>query len=327
MDKKLSIIIPLYNVESYVHRAAESIAAQAFDGLEVILIDDGSTDQSADVFIKHAPDVDITLIQQKNAGQSVARNVGIHATAGEYILFLDADDFLLPEALKNILASLTIKNPDIIFGRYICWSPSTGFSQAAPYSYQPPGNKKQRTEYILSALPEPSWNVWRYICRREMLIKQNLFFEPGMLCEDVPWVLALLESADTIEFLPEPFYAYFQWRPDSTMNRMNPKRIIDLNYLTCGLLEKYKDRPIICKQLVWQSFFYINEYCAFGKQDRKLIQKSYREVMPLYKRSSSWLHQFIGQCRHPIAIYWLSVGMFAAKCIRRRWKYSLIVKN
>ena len=173
--KKLSVIIPLYNVKAYVSKAADSIASQTFDGLEVVVVDDGSTDGSLEACVNYLPKVDVVSIQQENAGLSAARNEGIYAASGEYIMFLDADDFLLPGAFENINAALEANGPDVLFGRYLRWSPEKGLLEGKPCSYRPPDDPKRRTEYILSALPEPPWNAWRYVCRRHLSWNADYF--------------------------------------------------------------------------------------------------------------------------------------------------------
>jgi len=318
--KKLSIVIPIYNVEAYVRRAAESIAVQAFNGLEVVLVDDGSTDNSLEVCMNYLPEIDTVVVRQENEGLSSARNAGIFAASGEYILFLDADDFLLPGALENILAVLETKHPDVLFGRYLRWSPETGLSQGKVYDWQPLQDLMQRTEYILDGLPESSWNAWRYICRRRFLMDCELFFEQGMFCEDVPWTLELLDMAETLEFLPEPFYAYFQWRAGSIMNSQNIKRLTDLNTLVGRLLPNYTDRLAIYKRLVFQSFFYINECCTFRcRKDRRQLWESYKAVLPLYGGSPSRVHKIVGKFRLYPLFYVLSVSMLMLKHARRVW--------
>jgi glycosyltransferase involved in cell wall biosynthesis len=312
----------MYNTAEYVSKAAKSITAQSFDGLEVILVDDGSTDNSLEVCLRHLPNADTVVIKQENTGLSGARNAGIHAAAGEYIMFLDADDFILPGAFKNILQKLDEhrKPTDVLFGRYLRWSPK-GFLKGKAYNFQPPGSPKQRTEYIISALPEPAWNAWRYICRREFLTENNLFFEPGLLCEDIPWTLQLLDTAKTLDFLPEPFYAYYQHRNGSIMNSKNLKRLTDLNKIIAGHLPRYTKRPAIYRKLVWQSFFYINEYCTFKRRQRKLLYKSYQSVLPLYRGSPSLLHRIAGRLRCPFVFYLMSAGMLTVKYVRRAFKY------
>jgi len=318
--KKLSVIIPLYNVENYVAKAANSIASQAFDGLEVIVIDDGSTDNSLDVCMEHLGSVDTVIIQQENLGLSCARNAGIQASSGQYILFLDSDDFLLPNAFENILHLLESKTPDVLFGRYLLWAPSKGLWGSNPYEFIPPENHHNRTEYILCDLPDPSWNAWRYICRSDFIKKRKIFFEDGMLCEDVPWTLDLLEQADSLSFLQEPFYAYYHRRSNSIMNTLNSQRIIDLNNIVGIRLLLYKDRPAIYKKLVWQSFFYINEYCLFKRKDRKIIWDSYKKILPLYRNSVAFTHRVTGLFQNHILFHLLSVMMFAIRQTRRTWK-------
>ena len=318
--KKLSLIIPLHNVEKHVKNATNSIINQSLEGLEIILIDDGSTDNSLNAFANSLSELDVVTISQPNKGLSAARNAGILKATGEYLLFLDADDFLLPSALKNIFKMLNSNNPDVLFGRYLKWNPHTGFMKPPDYDYLPPNDNKKRTEYILSALPESSWNAWRYICKRRFILEKELFFEVGILCEDVPWTLRLLESADTISFLKTPFYAYYQYRPGSILSNVNSKRLVDLNATILDLLNKYKSRPVLCRSLVKQSFYYINEYCKFKKYDRIKVLESYREVLPLYKNSNFLLHQTVSKCQNFILFYGLSLGMFASKIVYKRYK-------
>ena len=303
----------MFDVEKYAKKATSSIASQAFDGLEVILIDDGSNDNSLGCFASNLPRVDVITISQQNKGLSAARNAGILKATGDYLLFLDADDFLLPNAIYNILEVLNSEKPDILFGRYLKWNPHTGFKKPPKYDYRPPKDRKKRTEYILSALPEPSWNAWRYVCKRSLILEKKLFFEEGILCEDVPWSLRLLESVDTISFLQTPFYAYYQHRPGSIMSRVDSKRLIDLNATIFDLLNKYKSRPVLCSCLIKQSFLYINEYCKFKKYERKGVLESYRTVLPLYKNSNLILYRIVSKCHNFILFHGLSLGLFAGK--------------
>ncbi|MCL2363876.1 MAG: glycosyltransferase [Defluviitaleaceae bacterium] len=320
--KKLSIIIPLYNVSEYVQKAAQSIACQAFEGLEVVVVDDGSLDNSLEICLKYLSDIDTLVVKKENGGLSSARNAGILAATGEYLLFLDSDDFLLFNALEKILSTLEREQPDVLFGRYLNWSPSVGFSQCKSYKWNPPADLQRRTEYIINGLPEPSWNAWRYVCRREVILKHALFFENGLLCEDVPWTLKLLDTAKTMSFLPQPFYAYYLRRTGSIMNTRTPKRLIDLNSIVVKLATQYLERPGIYKKLITQSFLYINEYCTFNQKDRKRIWKSYKSVLPIYKNSPSKLHKIAAICNNKFLFHILSISLFSAKCARGVWKYA-----
>ena len=321
--KKISVVIPLYNVAAYAERAAVSITSQAFDDLEVVLVDDGSTDGSLDRYLEQLSGMDVVAVKQKNQGLSIARNVGIKNASGKYIIFLDGDDFFLPSAITNILKTLEEDKPDVLFGRYLIWNPKYGFSKCMPFTWDPPDNPKKRTEYILSEMPGHSWNATLYICRRELLLENNLFFVEGFLCEDVPWTLAMLDCAKTVSFLPMPFYAYYHRRQGSIMNDSNPKRLIDLNLIVSRLLEENKERVAICKSLISQSFFYINEYCMFTRKERKLVWESYKGVLPLYSESTIRLHRLAGRCRNATLFYAMSVCMYSLKIVYRAWKHLI----
>jgi len=326
---KLSIIIPLYNVQDYVFRAAKSIAHQAFDGLEIILVDDGSYDNSLDTCMSYLEGLEVVAVRQKNAGPGGARNTGIINASGEYIMFLDGDDFLLPNAFDRILTMLNKDAPDVLFGRYHLWTEKKGLTSAKKVNTPPPDDPKSRTEYILCNQPEAAWCPIRYICKREFLLEHLIFFETDVLCEDVKWSLDLLMAVENnngkISFLPEPFYAYFYRRPGSTMTTHSVKRLVDLNNVVLRLLEVYKERPLIYRVLVSESFFYVNEYCLFARADRKRIHEAYRNVLPAYHRSGFFVHRIAGKLQNKFMFYLMSVGLYSIKMLRRgvihlRWR-------
>ena len=320
-EKKLSVIIPLYNVEAHVHKAAESIAKQAFDALEVVLVDDGSTDNSLETCASYLSNVDLVSIKQENKGPGGARNTGIQAASGEYILFLDGDDFLLPDAFKSIMEMLEREQPDILFGRYYRWLEQKGLLKAKGYSFSPPTDPLKRTEYILGELPEPSWNVWRYVCRRELIIENGILFDDKILHEDIKWVLELLTAVENISgkisFLQEPFYAYHYRRAGSIMNSRATERLVQLNYNVGGLLSRFQERPRICKALVWQSFYYINEYCSLERDDREKVFSGYIKVLPYYALSETKMLRIAGRMKNPVLFYMLSIVLFSVKQLRR----------
>ena len=315
---KISIVIPLYNVAGYAKKAADSIILQAgaVGSIEVVLVDDGSTDDSLEAYQKHLTGVKIVSVAQENLGLGAARNVGIKNATGDYIVFLDGDDFFLPNAFLNIIAALGSQKPDMLFGNYHLWTEKKGLVCAKPLN--PPEDAKFYVNYILQKCPR---QATRYICRRMFILEHNVFFETGMLCEDIKWsidFLIALEKADgRISFLTEPFYAYNHRRPGSIMNTCTAKRILDLNKTVYSLLDIYKQEQGICKVLVWESFFYINEYCLFNKADRKQIIESYRRVMPKYRLSRSQVFSFAGKFQNSALFYFMSVGLFVAKMLRR----------
>lgn len=109
----ISVIIPVYNVEKYLHRCLDSVIEQTYKNLEVILIDDGSTDHSGEICDDYAAkDVRIHVIHQENQGVSAARNKGLDTAKGEYIAFVDSDDYILPEMYAKMLECIIENNVD-----------------------------------------------------------------------------------------------------------------------------------------------------------------------------------------------------------------------
>lgn len=274
---EISVVIPLHNVEAHIAKAAESLAAQAFDGLEAVLVDDGSSDGSLEAMrrllgggiagtngVNGTNGIKIITVSQSNKGPGGARNAGILAAAGEYVMFLDADDFLLPGALRDIRDALR-NRPDVLFGGYRRYIEGIGLMKEK----QPGAPKKARagglTERMVADPSESSWNsAWRYVCRRGFLIENGLFFAESLYCEDMKWALELLlaleRAGGDFAALAAPFYAYNYRRPGSIMNSRNPKRLIDLAQIVKEALPQYAGRPAVRRELVWQAFYYINEY-------------------------------------------------------------------
>jgi glycosyltransferase involved in cell wall biosynthesis len=313
---KLSIVIPMFNVEAYVPRAANSIASQAFDKLEVVVVDDGSTDKSLDACLASLKGVNVKAIRQENRGPGGARNTGILESTGDYILFLDSDDALIPGALKSIVSILDSEEPDVLFGNYHRYR-TKGIIRGQDYSFLPPGEPKKRTEYIVSKLPTRSWNVWRYICRRRLILDKEILFESGMYCEDIKWTLEVLESAKKISFLQQPFYLYSDRRPGSIMNTRSVKKMVDLNSVVDELTDVYFDRPVLYRELIQEAFFSINEYFQFKGIDKRIIFESYKLLLPKFMSSYSFTHRVASFCGNRALLFCLSFALYTLRKVRR----------
>ena len=117
--KLISIIIPIYNNEKFISRCLDSIINQTYKKIEIIIVNDGSTDKSLDVISKYEKkDNRIKVINKKNEGVSIARNIGIESSKGDYITFVDADDWLELDAIEKLYIEITEKNVDVVRGNY-----------------------------------------------------------------------------------------------------------------------------------------------------------------------------------------------------------------
>lgn len=189
---KLSIIIPVYNVESYIHPCFESLFRQGLNDIdfEVIIVNDGTLDHSmekiVDIINQHQ---NIIVINQENQGVSVARNNGIAIARGEYILMLDSDDLLIENSLKPLLDKALETKVDLVVADYIAMT-DLEIEERQHLILQQSGSafvKKTGKQLFLEDLDPYHCYVWRTLYRQQFLIEQNLSFYPGIRYQDIPF--------------------------------------------------------------------------------------------------------------------------------------------
>ena len=198
MSEIISIIVPVYNVEQYLNRAVKSILSQTYKDIEVILVDDGSTDRSGLICDKYAEtDKRVKVIHKENSGASSARNVGFEKSTGDYILFLDSDDVVDPYMREKLLSKLFREGADLSY--YGCVYTSSKWE----VKYIPQSSDTYDTEQMLCSL---LWNmpfyciVWNKLFRREMLLDSSSNFIPFPkevhVGEDMLWLARVLKKAN-----------------------------------------------------------------------------------------------------------------------------------
>ncbi|BCG60549.1 glycosyltransferase family 2 protein [Paenibacillus sp. URB8-2] len=205
MSKRYSVIIPVYNIEDYLHQCIDSILNQSYSSLEIILVDDGSTDRCPQICDDYAKlDDRIKVLHQKNNGQSSARNAGISASTGDYLFFLDGDDYLIDDVFTSTDSIIAKQNVDIIFHNYKILNSSTGELTNSSIDYSELQNSKySSTEGMIKLLqinPLFDWFPWQFIIKRDIIFENHLFFEEGVLYEDVKLVFKLILNSITISF-------------------------------------------------------------------------------------------------------------------------------
>lgn len=253
----ISIIIPVYNVEKYIEKCIKSILKQTFSQFEIILIDDGSTDGSAEICDKwQRHDPRIRCIHQENAGVSVARNTGFAACTGDYILFVDGDDLLAPDMCECLLKNMRQNNSDVSYcGFYNVFADKT--ETLIPDKKQLHGNEIQ---YELVTSSSFYTAVWNKLFRRQVLldIEGNFIkFPQGIYVgEDALWLARVLKNVKLISAVQRPLY-YWQRRADSatqglamTKIRLDNKSLSELDAYKAMVLELdvLQARKIMCKK-------------------------------------------------------------------------------
>ena len=203
-DVKISVIMPIYNAGEYLHRAIGDVLSQTFTDIELICIDDGSTDNSPKIIKKFASkDKRVRLIRESNSGPSVARNRGLKTANGKYIMFLDADDFYEKNLLEELYNTAERDNLDIAVTRFDIYNDSKD-SFSLP-TEEPHGNifvpggvtsKNEHPDYILTST---TGYVWNKLFRASFIKDKGLIFDPELVVfEDVCFVCSALSLAERV---------------------------------------------------------------------------------------------------------------------------------
>lgn len=230
MSLKLSVIVPTYNVEKYIRRCLESLYFQDIDHslYEIIIVNDGSTDQSLNIVEElTAKWKNIKIISQDNAGLSEARNSGLQSAQGEYIWFVDSDDWIEPNSLQYLTSNL--KDLDILMIEHNIAKETTKTINNIRFE------KPDQTYTGIQILDQrnPQNCVPFYIYRKDLLIKNGIRFRKGVYYEDSLFTPIILCYAQKIRFLSKAIYNYFQRTDSITNSRPTIKHCLD-----CILISK-----------------------------------------------------------------------------------------
>lgn len=248
-EVKVSIIVPVYNVEEYILRCVSSLVNQTLEEIEIIIINDGTKDNSIKLIKENFSDSRLIIIEQENMGLAEARNTGLKNAIGEYILFVDSDDFIDKNMCKVLYDNAN--NGDIIFSNYY----SDYGTKKEEMNFSIKVNKyfginlEKNIKYDGKYVYERSLAaVWDKLYKKSFLLKNNLFFTPKIVHEDLNFSLKAFLLTDNIYYYNESFYHYWQSNNNSIMNSMKKERekesyqkiIDDLNEFLKTINDKFK---------------------------------------------------------------------------------------
>ena len=271
---KFSIIIPVYNVEKYIDNCLKSIMQQSYKDYEVIVVNDGTKDNSMDIVKKY----NVTIIEQKNQGLSAARNTGVKNATGEYLIFLDSDDSWNKDLLKELNKSLKNK-PDIVrFQIQETYEDNTNKKE-----YKEKGFEGKNGEEAFSLISKYHFveNAWCYAIKREYYQKENYAFKVGAIHEDfglIPLIIIKANLVNSIEYIG---YNYLQ-RQGSIMSNNSyektKKKVSDVylhyQYLISEINKTSLDSKIF-KSFVSNSL--ILKICDLENKDYKNYKKKLKQ--------------------------------------------------
>lgn len=217
---KVSIIVPVYNVEEYLENCVHSLVQQTMEDIEIILIDDGSSDNSGAICDKvKKKDNRITVIHQQNQGVSVARNSGIEAAKGEWITFVDGDDWVTPELCQRTVSYAEDTESDVVIFSY--YSAYANEIKTSKLTDLPEGDVTDKKDYIIKKTISQYYGgnivnsgvsagtTWGKLIRKTEIDNNNLRFRPGLTrAQDTIFWLRGFEYANKITVLDLPLYYY-----------------------------------------------------------------------------------------------------------------------
>lgn len=268
MSKDLiSVIVPCYNVDNYLLRCLKSIENQTygFENLEVILINDASPDDSQGLlraFRKKHPDNTVLIELKVNGGLSHARNIGLEAATGKYVMFVDSDDLLTDYAIEVLYDRAIKYNCDVVHGEHVRFSDieDVKIHRSENERYIDLTNVDARKEKLIATMV---CYVWGKLFRLDMLRKNNIFFPEGYNYEDIPYTLLWILYSESYCYVDDTVYLYYvndKGITGESYNARNARCIASGVDWALGELKKHDDY-----EKLWNTYKYeIETYCLWN---------------------------------------------------------------
>lgn len=244
---KVSVIVPVYNVENYLSKCLDSLVSQTLNGMELLLIDDGSTDSSSVIieqYKKKYPNL-IRTFSKKNGGQGSARNLGIREATGEYIGFVDSDDYVSSDMFEKLYKKAKQENADIVTCNYYYLS---GDKQEKIKLYQP----KKNTDLFF----EPWAAPWNKLYRRSIFVEHQIYYPEIRAYEDTAFYANMIPFVHTISNVDDAL-VYQVYRKSSTMNAAQNERVLLIFDVVQYIQDFYQ------KQGIYSQYYkYLEYFCS-----------------------------------------------------------------
>lgn len=229
MEPLVSVIIPVYNVLPYLREALDSVINQTYKNLEILVVDDGSTDGSGEVCDEYLSDPRVIVIHQENKGLSGARNTALDRMTGEYVAFLDSDDAYMPEMIEKMLDAIVQNCADAAICGYIaCFTEkpmdTPGIKRTEVVHFK--NRKKLSTEEALNMLitNKICWAVWTKLYKRS--VWTNIRFPEGKNYEDMHVMCKVFEQCAYLVTVPD-IHVYYRRRGSSITQSQTEKNLLD----------------------------------------------------------------------------------------------------
>lgn len=221
----ISIIVPVYNNESYIGKCIESIINQTYSEIEIIIVNDGSTDDTERIVKEYRQkDERIKLYTIDNAGVSNARNFGISKAVGEYIGFVDSDDYIQKNMYEVLLENMDDSVQMVCCKA--CLKKDIGVEEESNFPKTGKYTNIEMVKFLSEGNPKIEGTVWRGLFKRSIIIEKLIDFKKIKIYEDILFLIEYLKYIEYIKVLDEPLYIYNKTNEDSAVFNLNSKRYV-----------------------------------------------------------------------------------------------------
>lgn len=282
--KKASVIVPIYNVAAYLNQCVESLVRQSYPNLEIILVDDGATDDSGKIADEWGmKDARVRVLHRQNEGLSVARNIGIQAATGEYLLFVDSDDYVAESYVETLVDTLESEDADISMCKYYtAWADESTLEQKLPAE-----KSSISAEEYLKLFYTYSGHysvVWNKAYRKQLF--ERVAFEAGKRNEDARIMLFLMLEANKVAHTPAGLY-YYRQRKSSIMNGVGKEQVLrsELDWIAGHLAVLKENGKDTLYTLALKLYFnkmaelYIYLEGTYKKEIKQALKQTCRQLM------------------------------------------------
>lgn len=308
---KVSVIVPVYNVEAYLGKCIDSCLNQTLYDIEIICVDDGSTDNSGKILDEYATvDPRIQVVHKQNGGLSSARNAGLAKATGEWIMFLDSDDYLRRNACERIWTeSLEEKTDIIVFGTDIfpIYPEVSNWYKTVLYTRTHRHNKFDPDFFFADDSGAKPF-VWRQAFSHEILTKTKIKFHEEMrFGEDLMFQFEIFPMAKNFSFIADRLYNY-RWiregslmsKADSNLEYKMEQHVEMVNIITTywnkhGLIKKYGTQ-----YLIWLLEFMVPDFCRMKLKNKAILAKKLREII-----EENGLNEYKKDLRMDLKVQWM----------------------
>ncbi len=266
---KVSVIVPIYNVEKYLEKCINSLLSQTLEDIQIILVNDGSKDNSGNIAKEYEQNNKnrVIYVEKENGGLSDARNYGLKYATGDFIAFLDSDDYIEKNAYEEMYNKAIEENADYVECDFI-WEFPNKIRVDKQYPYK---NKKEMLSFVRVV-------AWNKLIKRQLITDNNLEFPKGLRYEDVEFTYKLIPFINKFTYVDKPFIHYVQ-REGSIANVQN-ERTAEIFTVLDNVIEFYKKNNIYEKYRDELEYNYARYLlCSSLKRMCKIKDKTIREKL------------------------------------------------